>query len=73
MSLLHWVMISPVKVIMLPFEVDGIWNHFWTNIFVVVLAVVNVGLDGVFSFFAKQIDNIINSIVDNFVQIVFVK
>ena len=66
-------MISPVKVIMLPFEVDGIWNHFWTNIFVVVLAVVSVGLDVVFFFFCKKIDSIINSIVDNFVQIVFVK
>ena len=48
-------MISPVKVIMLPFEVDGIWNHIWTNIFVVVLAVVSVGLDVVFSLFAKKL------------------
>ena len=55
MSLLHWVMMSPVKVIMLPFEVDGIWNHIWTNIFVVVLAVVSVGLDVVFSLFAKKL------------------
>ena len=59
--------------IMLHFEVDGIWNHFWTIIFVVVLVAVSVGLDGVFSFFAKQIDSIIDSIADNFVQIVFVK
>ena len=66
-------MMSLVEVIMLPFEVDGIWNHFWAIIFVVVLVAVSVGLDGVFSFFAKQIDNIIDSIVDNFVQIVFVK
>ena len=55
---------------MMPFEVDGIWNHFWTIIFVVVLVAVSVGLDDVFSFFfAKQID----SIVENFVQIIFVK
>ena len=48
-------MMSLVEVIMLPFEVDGIWKHFWTTIFV-------VGLGGVFSFFEKQIDNIIDSI-----------
>ena len=63
-------MMSLVEVIMMPFEVDGIWNHFWTIIFVVVLVAVSVGLDDVFSFFfAKQID----SIVENFVQIIFVK
>ena len=71
MSLLHWLMMSLVEVIMLPFEVDGIWNYFWTIIFVVVLVVVSVGLDGVFSFFAKPIDSIIDSIVDNFMQIYF--
>ena len=64
-------MMSLVEVIMMPFEVDGIWNHFWTIIFVVVLVAVSDGLDDVFFlfFFAKQID----SIVENFVQIIFVK
>ena len=59
---------------MMPFEVDGICKHFWTIIFAVVLVAVSVGLDDVFSlFFAKKIDSIIDSIVENFVQIFFVK
>ena len=37
-------MMSLVEVIMMSFEVDGIWNHFWTIIFVVVLVAVSVGL-----------------------------